>query len=205
MQGVHPVRVDEPGKIGGAADAADGHNVVIGNLQVDERLLNRRQHPEVAAPRAPVGINPASQIGHRQLTCSLYACSHVRLLPPIQRSDHNLVRGNGKFRFSAELFLDGFHDVMRHERLAVVFANVAVRHKAGFAAQVARKLPAVIVLDDDGVPSLPQEFEKDRKSTRLNSSHPSISYAVFCLKKKIKKQLKQLKIQSSAIRLYCDF
>src|SRR5690348_17713228 len=29
--------------------------------------------------------------------------------------------------------------------------------------------------------------EPDRKSTRLNSSHPSISYAVFCLKKKKKK------------------
>src|SRR5574337_109416 len=28
---------------------------------------------------------------------------------------------------------------------------------------------------------------KDRKSTRLNSSHHSISYAVFCLKKKKKK------------------
>src|SRR5438876_2279432 len=28
---------------------------------------------------------------------------------------------------------------------------------------------------------------QDRKSTRLNSSHPSISYAVFCLKKKKKK------------------
>src|SRR6266581_1875890 len=28
--------------------------------------------------------------------------------------------------------------------------------------------------------------DRDRKSTRLNSSHPSISYAVFCLKKKIK-------------------
>src|SRR5699024_11321744 len=27
-------------------------------------------------------------------------------------------------------------------------------------------------------------FEKDRKSTRLNSSHVSSSYAVFCLKKK---------------------
>src|SRR5690348_2824512 len=27
---------------------------------------------------------------------------------------------------------------------------------------------------------------RDRKSTRLNSSHPSISYAVFCLKKKTK-------------------
>src|SRR5690348_18182311 len=28
---------------------------------------------------------------------------------------------------------------------------------------------------------------EDRKSTRLNSSHPSISYAVFCLKKKKKR------------------
>src|SRR3712207_7020723 len=27
-------------------------------------------------------------------------------------------------------------------------------------------------------------LEKDRKSTRLNSSHANISYAVFCLKKK---------------------
>src|SRR3712207_8921114 len=29
-----------------------------------------------------------------------------------------------------------------------------------------------------------QENEGDRKSTRLNSSHANISYAVFCLKKK---------------------
>src|SRR5689334_24640479 len=29
---------------------------------------------------------------------------------------------------------------------------------------------------------------QDRKSTRLNSSHSSISYAVFCLKKKTKKK-----------------
>src|SRR5688572_31361072 len=29
---------------------------------------------------------------------------------------------------------------------------------------------------------------KDRKSTRLNSSHSQISYAVFCLKKKKKKE-----------------
>src|SRR6201998_4879240 len=31
---------------------------------------------------------------------------------------------------------------------------------------------------------LPPTGAGDRKSTRLNSSHPSISYAVFCLKKK---------------------
>src|SRR5689334_24140019 len=35
------------------------------------------------------------------------------------------------------------------------------------------------------------KVEVDRKSTRLNSSHSSISYAVFCLKKK-KKNIKSL-------------
>src|SRR5438309_4484576 len=35
-----------------------------------------------------------------------------------------------------------------------------------------------------------QMRELDRKSTRLNSSHSSISYAVFCLKKKKKKKTK---------------
>src|SRR5438128_5946371 len=33
--------------------------------------------------------------------------------------------------------------------------------------------------------------QEDRKSTLLNSSHGSISYAVFCLKKKKKKQKKR--------------
>src|SRR5438128_3427280 len=35
-----------------------------------------------------------------------------------------------------------------------------------------------------------RETHRDRKSTRLNSSHGSISYAVFCLKKK-KKEIKK--------------
>src|SRR5205814_3188863 len=34
-------------------------------------------------------------------------------------------------------------------------------------------------------PGSAAELGKDRKSTRLNSSHLGISYAVFCLKKKI--------------------
>src|SRR5688572_32327642 len=37
--------------------------------------------------------------------------------------------------------------------------------------------------------------KKDRKSTRLNSSHSQISYAVFCLKKKKKKKKKIIYIQ----------
>src|SRR2546428_6432305 len=42
----------------------------------------------------------------------------------------------------------------------------------------------------DGSPWLMTTFtgvKRDRKSTRLNSSHDQISYAVFCLKKKIYK------------------
>src|SRR5947199_9620786 len=35
------------------------------------------------------------------------------------------------------------------------------------------------------------ECDQDRKSTRLNSSHLGISYAVFCLKKKKKKKVEE--------------
>src|SRR5438477_9333956 len=41
--------------------------------------------------------------------------------------------------------------------------------------------------EDQGRParrSTARALDRDRKSTRLNSSHMSISYAVFCLKKK---------------------
>src|SRR5947208_11609584 len=40
---------------------------------------------------------------------------------------------------------------------------------------------------------------KDRKSTRLNSSHQIISYAVFCLKKKKKQKKKQAKRNTKTI------
>src|SRR5690348_17472400 len=41
-------------------------------------------------------------------------------------------------------------------------------------------VPAIVAHDSLGDPGRPRGV--DRKSTRLNSSHPSISYAVFCLK-----------------------
>src|SRR5688572_31896483 len=41
---------------------------------------------------------------------------------------------------------------------------------------------------ESGVPALRPGRIEDRKSTRLNSSHSQISYAVFCLKKKKKKK-----------------
>src|SRR3712207_7764002 len=48
-------------------------------------------------------------------------------------------------------------------------------------------LPAGGDLADHDRPGRPAVgLEQDRKSTRLNSSHANISYAVFCLKKKKK-------------------
>src|SRR5687768_18047080 len=43
-----------------------------------------------------------------------------------------------------------------------------------------------VAADDDQIGDRESPTDQDRKSTRLNSSHGYISYAVFCLKKKKK-------------------
>src|SRR5688572_32011184 len=48
----------------------------------------------------------------------------------------------------------------------------------------AERIQVEIGVNATGLPSASQA--RDRKSTRLNSSHSQISYAVFCLKKKKK-------------------
>src|SRR3712207_8366928 len=55
---------------------------------------------------------------------------------------------------------------------------------------------ATYVLNDNGTAF--EQQPKDRKSTRLNSSHANISYAVFCLKKK---KILQATPTSHALRL----
>src|SRR2546422_3923919 len=63
----------------------------------------------------------------------------------------------------------------------------------GFAARLAEPI-RVYPHQQDAFRSVPHGYRRDnlpvtgdRKSTRLNSSHGYISYAVFCLKKKKKK------------------
>src|SRR3712207_8912836 len=69
---------------------------------------------------------------------------------------------------------------VEHERAVVAgvvdgaLARRAVRAVAGLRRQPVEALNLVVVARREG----------DRKSTRLNSSHANISYAVFCLKKK---------------------
>src|SRR3712207_8336656 len=51
-------------------------------------------------------------------------------------------------------------------------------------------VPCLVAVEQDAsgqALQLALSYAKDRKSTRLNSSHANISYAVFCLKKKIRR------------------
>src|SRR3712207_8448219 len=65
-----------------------------------------------------------------------------------------------------------------------LFRSVPKRRKkaAAAAARILRIIPPLSVPAACRV--LPRKSTGDRKSTRLNSSHANISYAVFCLKKK---------------------
>src|SRR3712207_7148924 len=70
---------------------------------------------------------------------------------------------------------------------------VAGRYEQDFAAHLVRTYaPAVAIL------AILVLGGRDRKSTRLNSSHANISYAVFCLKKKKNKHIHYLHIFTPA-------
>src|SRR5437867_6814150 len=66
-----------------------------------------------------------------------------------------------------------------HDALPISFSTIASRSSSS-SSSIRRR--------DELTSSC--RWRRDRKSTRLNSSHRTISYAVFCLKKKIKKLYK---------------
>src|SRR5438034_2163490 len=68
------------------------------------------------------------------------------------------------------------------------FLDVLVEHPGHRRAQHGEVRAAVLLRD-----------VVDRKSTRLNSSHTVISYAVFCLKKKKKKEYTEHRLQRTEI------
>src|SRR2546430_11448487 len=77
--------------------------------------------------------------------------------------------------------------------LAVVVSNVEIESEYQFERRMFGSNPeqlrslAAWLLEQEAeevVMESTAQYWKDRKSTRLNSSHSQISYAVFCLKKK---------------------
>src|SRR3989442_6338475 len=65
-----------------------------------------------------------------------------------------------------------------HDALPIYFVKLTGKRQS--------RRQRLIEHDPDAVPITRARKRKDRKSTRLNSSHVRISYAVFCLKKKKK-------------------
>src|SRR5262245_64319433 len=75
--------------------------------------------------------------------------------------------------------------MIRRPPRSTLFPYTTLFRSLGEVAETLRAFGREFV--DLGLPSAPPELlhvTEDRKSTRLNSSHLGISYAVFCLKKK---------------------
>src|SRR5690242_15289988 len=96
---------------------------------------------------------------------------------PFQRDRDRVVHSRAFRRLEAktQVFAPGLSDHFRNRLTHTIEV-----------AQIARTLAAVLQLDEGLTEALAlaHDIGQDRKSTRLNSSHMSISYAVFCLKKK---------------------
>src|SRR5688572_31325863 len=91
------------------------------------------------------------------------------------------------------------HGAITTSQAATVGADrgwLARAHRRGEVISLRRGAHGVVDLLDEWTPMAAmqlldaQSVALDRKSTRLNSSHSQISYAVFCLKKKKKQKTK---------------
>src|SRR4051794_41732126 len=67
-----------------------------------------------------------------------------------------------------------------------LFRSHDVQERLRFPGSGAAEDVDELLAAGDFIEAFQYRAAEDRKSTRLNSSHPSISYAVFCLKKKTK-------------------
>src|SRR5690625_5940369 len=78
-----------------------------------------------------------------------------------------------------EAVSDSGEEILRESRWTEIIGEDFIEHAFRFAHEAD---PEALLFYNDY-----NESDPDRKSTRLNSSHVAISYAVFCLKKKIER------------------
>src|SRR2546427_1976652 len=167
---------------------------------VERDSAGARRLAQAAAPALVAGLGPgveraagqaARRVGHDErlvvLEHGAEAVAGGACAPRIVEGEQ---RGHERGRGGAAVRAGGMRRVA---------APVAVLERHGYPLALAERggdgvgeTPAVrfgggqTIDHDQHFPRLPHATLEDRKSTRLNSSHSQISYAVFCLKKKKK-------------------
>src|SRR3712207_8814201 len=83
---------------------------------------------------------------------------------------------------TTEIYTLSLHDALPISPRAICARRAAAASRTRSACLCASRMTSKVIEAERRVPRV--ELRRDRKSTRLNSSHANISYAVFCLKKK---------------------
>src|SRR3712207_5151296 len=144
---------------------------------------------EVVHPtKACVNLFYNNDYNYAHLVCSSTLSYIPKLFPP------NEPYGT---RIDFDVYPDYIHEAIREKKVVVVddiFKNDKARGEENLAMNegyIGRAIFPFIINDKViGFMTcyLSEDDHLDRKSTRLNSSHANISYAVFCLKKKNSKK-----------------
>src|SRR5690242_814362 len=142
--------------------------------------------------RAAAGAQKLTATMNRMPRLRVSAISYLNTAPLMWSFEHGCERDELRQRFQVDYTIPSRCAQM----LADASADIGIIPVAAYTTiENLQILPDVAIASDDAVRSIllvskvPLEkigTVEDRKSTRLNSSHMSISYAVFCLKKKKK-------------------
>src|SRR5256884_3190785 len=198
------------------ARVAEGHFKHAGNVVENAEHADDGSGIDRFAEGFVVEADVASGDGRAESQRSFgYAVDHLRKLPHdfglFRAAEVEAVRGGERTRAARGNVARGFRDGMHRAEVWIELAPAAVAigrerestldligfrifdaHHGGITgARPGKRIRAhrgVILLGDPALGSKRGRSEQpqDRKSTRLNSSHGYISYAVFCLKKKKK-------------------
>src|SRR5438445_6378388 len=110
-------------------------------LQLEQSRLERGEHGEIAAAGTPIRMDPAAVSLFRELAgfsgggrCSWRAHGSLGV---------DFMDRNGQERLTGQLRFHCFDNVVRHERLTVILADVTVGIEPGFASDITGELAAL--------------------------------------------------------------
>src|SRR5690242_6723451 len=165
--------------IGTSLGIKGGDQITHANMSNDVPLV--RELPEDLHTPPPDYIpepERATFMGHRRRDGRVGTRNFVLIVPTSMCASHEAQQLSTIAEFT----------LYNREKYPNVDGVVAIPHNKGCGCQDGSTID-VMLRTLSNYADHPNVGGVDRKSTRLNSSHMSISYAVFCLKKKKKKQM----------------